>query len=332
MAGDTYSKFLDLLHKGEGLTYRESKSMLGVGPKQLYLYVQRAEKEGIPIRETKVKRVKTFTIPDEHRRPGFRVELTPDELLALTIAADSAQTSLNATSLGPPLRAGIRKLVELFPDRMLAMEIEESDMRWHFSSTPVAEVDPAVFHKLMDAIRNDRQIVVAYRSATSGASNPNRILDPYLMALRGSSWLLVAWCHTRRTFRDFSVPAISNVRQTGKDVFRRDFDPETHFRERFGATGGAPRTVRLRIEPDRIPWFHRKKYHPSQRLIPQDDGTMIVEYDVAGLEDIRSFAQSWGNGITVLEPEELVNIMRAHATELAERYRAPEASPANRKQ
>lgn len=330
MAGDTYSKFLDLLHKGEGLTYRESKSMLGVGPKQLYLYTKRAEEEGIPIRETIVKRVKTFTIPDEHRRPGFRVELTPDELLALTVAADSAQGAMSATSLGSPLRSGIGKLVELFPDKLLAMEIEESDMRWHFSSTPVAEINPEVFHQLTDAIRNDRQIVVSYRSATSGESNPNRVLDPYLMALRGSSWLLVAWCHTRRAFRDFSVPAISNVRQTGKDVFRKEFDPEAHFRERFGATGGAPRTVRLRIEPDRVPWFHRKKYHPSQRLIPQEDGTTIAEYRVAGLEDIRSFAQSWGDGVTVLEPEELVKTMREQAAVLAERYRPTETSPANK--
>jgi hypothetical protein len=46
----------------------------------------------------------------------------------------------------------------------------------------------------------------------------------------------------------------------------------------------------------------------------------VVSYDVAGLEEIRSFVQSWGVGVTVLEPKELVERIRGEAVEIGKRY------------
>jgi hypothetical protein len=39
------------------------------------------------------------------------------------------------------------------------------------------------------------------------------------------------------------------------------------------------------------------------------------------VQEVRAFAQSWGTGVTVLAPPELVNIMAAEAAVLAERYK-----------
>ena len=321
MSETNYTKLIELLSTGEKFSYAELELRMGISERQIRRLMKYAKKSGEKVAEEQPGKKKFFWIPVQHRKAGFRVDLSQDELLALTVAADAARNSLGSTSLGSPLRSGIEKLVEHFPEELVPLEMEDSALHWHFSSNPVADVNPEIYHQLVDAIREEQQIIVEYYSASSNRLDPHRRLDPYALALRGSSWLLVAWCHDRNAFRDFSVPAISNVRISKGQMYRRDnFNLEEHFRGRFGATGGKIYEVLLQVEADRIPWFRRKVYHPSQQLTEQEDGTFIVQYSVAGLEDIRSFAQSWGDGVTVLAPKELVAIMRKQAQKLAERY------------
>ncbi len=321
MSENKYSQFLNLLNQGEEFTYVEACKQLGVSTKQVRRYIHHALKNGVPVQAKRESRCKVFFIPNELREPGFRIDLTPDELLALTVAANAASDSLRKTPLGDPLSSGIAKLIQQFPEQLIPLELDEPTLSWNFSNNPMPEVDPDIFRCLMDTIHERKQIIVDYFSASRNEPSPNRKLDPYAIALRGSSWLLVAWCYDRESYRDFSIPAITNIRvQDHYFRWRDDFDREEHFKGRFHATGGKQYTVRLHVEADRVPWFRRKKYHPSQQLIAQEDGSAIAEYTVAGLEDIRSFAQGWGNGVLVLEPQELVDIMRAHVQTLHKRY------------
>lgn len=325
MPENSYDTLIEFLNRGEELRFEEAKTLLGLGERQIKRLIERARHEGYDIVERRDEdRRKVFSIPEGSREAGFRVSLTEHELLALTIAADAARATLGTTSLAEPIRSAVAKLIDKFPDEVVPLELDDAAMAWHFSSNPVAEVDPGIFAQLVEAIRNEQEIEIDYYSASRAQRTPNRRLDPYALALRGSSWLLVAWCHERHAFRDFSIPAIRSVRTTGRYIYRRDdFDLDEHFAGRFGSLGGkALRIVRLRVEPDRVPYFRRKTYHPSQQLSEHDDGSATVEYKVAGLDDMRSFAQSWGSGVTVLEPEELVETLRNEARMVAERYDA----------
>ena len=328
MSENKYDQFLNLLNQGEEFTYREACKRLEISDKQVHRYVQQAREKGVRVEEKRLSRHKIFFIPNQFREPGFRIDLTPDELLALTVAANAANDSLRTTPLGEALSSGVAKLIAQFPEDLIPLEIEESALTWNFSNNPVPEVNPEIFRCLMDTIHERKQIVVDYFSASRNTPSPNRKLDPYAIALRGSSWLLVAWCYDRQAYRDFAIPAITNIRvQDHCFHWRDDFDHNDHFKGRFHATGGKQYTVRLHVEADRVPWFHRKKYHPSQNLIAQEDGSAIAEYTVAGLEDIRSFAQGWGDGVLVLEPQELVHMIWTHTQTLYNRYRGQKDEP-----
>lgn len=319
-------QLLRLLNAGAELTYEQAASLLHVSERTVQRCLDRIRKEGTVI-DHRSKRPVVFFIPEEHRQHGVVINLSEEEILALTVAADASHGTLQRTPLGPALQRAINKLLEEMPNELIPIEAEEADMYWHFSGNPASEIDPEVFRELVTDIRDCNCILVDYQSASGRRPRTDRPLDPYALAVQGGSWLLVAWCHWNNSFRDFSISAISNVRRTGKNFLRREsFDLNQHFQGRFRAVGGnATHTVRIRVEPDRITYFNRKRYHPSQKVNVMPDGTAIVEYTVSGLEDIRSFAQSWGNGITVLEPPELVAVIRAQANELANRYNRQEA-------
>lgn len=326
--GRKYRDFLEQLHKGETFTYEQAAFLLGTSKRTIERYIKRAKKEGEQIAESDKRHPITFSILEEHRQVGVEINLSEEEILALTVAADASHSTLARTPLGPALKRAIRKLIEQMPEEVVPIEAEESDLYWHFSSNPASEISPETFRELVAAIRDCAGIVVDYSSASGKRPGTGRPLDPYALAVQGGSWMLVAWCHWNKAFRDFSISAISNLRRTGRIFLRQeDFDLDKHFQGRFRAVGGTNvYKVRLLIQPDRVIYFKRKCYHPSQVLNEMQDGSAIVEYTVSGLQDIRSFAQSWGNGITVLAPPELVSVMREQANELAARYNGS-ASP-----
>jgi predicted DNA-binding transcriptional regulator YafY len=60
------------------------------------------------------------------------------------------------------------------------------------------------------------------------------------------------------------------------------------------------------------------RWHPSQTLEEQPDGTLVWRGRVAGLREIRIWILGWGADAEVLEPAEL----RASITDELERARA----------
>ena len=100
-----------------------------------------------------------------------------------------------------------------------------------------------------------------------------------------------------------------------------DFDADLYFHERFGALGGETRVVRLLVEPDAARYFREKSYHSSQVVEEErEDGRLVVSFEVEGLEDITSWAQSWGLSVKVLDPPELAERIAEEARRVAVRY------------
>jgi predicted DNA-binding transcriptional regulator YafY len=46
-------------------------------------------------------------------------------------------------------------------------------------------------------------------------------------------------------------------------------------------------------------------WHSSQQLTPQNDGSLLAEFDLGHTEEIKRWIQSFGKHAVVLEPEQL---------------------------
>ncbi|WP_339674692.1 WYL domain-containing protein, partial [uncultured Gimesia sp.] len=72
----------------------------------------------------------------------------------------------------------------------------------------------------------------------------------------------------------------------------------------------APQTIRIRFSPPVVRILQEKKFHSSQRLSYKNDGSVIAEYQLTGFEEIRSWLLSFGRHARVLEPTDLVEMIR----------------------
>ena len=317
-----------LLNEGAAPSLDELCALLDITKRHARRLLARLRRNGIPVQERRDGRIKRFYLEPEHRQAAVRgFAFDEEEMLALAVAAEAANAELGSTPLEAPLGRAFDKLLQELAPEAYTFEMEAQHDRWHFGASALSHVDPHVFKTLQQAINDNRSVCIDYHTASTGAFSTDRRIDPLQLVRQGSSWLVVAYCHLRQDLRDFSLAGIARI-EPGDAFFSSpgDFDPDSYFRDRFNAlAGGAIYTVRLLVEPDRAAYFKRKAYHRTQMIEEErDDGRLVVSYEVAGLQEIRSFVQSWGVGVTVLEPPELVARVAEEAKVLAGRYGAEE--------
>jgi predicted DNA-binding transcriptional regulator YafY len=121
--------------------------------------------------------------------------------------------------------------------------------------------------------------------------------------------------------RVFALDRIKMLHQT-KESFEvaEDFDFEEFRRPSFGVYQGEPVKVRIWFSPDAAGYIKEKIWHDTQKIVPQKDGSIIFEAEVAGTEEIKFWVMSWGSKTEVIEPESLRDEIRSEAEALLGKY------------
>jgi predicted DNA-binding transcriptional regulator YafY len=117
---------------------------------------------------------------------------------------------------------------------------------------------------------------------------------------------VIGHCHLRGDIRIFALDRIKMLHQT-KEVFEvpEEFDFEEFMKPSFGVCQGEGVKVRLRFAPDAAGYIKEKIWHDSQEIVPQKDGSIIFEAEVAGIHEIKVWVMSWGSKAEVIEPQSL---------------------------
>jgi predicted DNA-binding transcriptional regulator YafY len=316
------SRLLNLLHRGEQLTYEQARQHLGLSMRHIQRLFSDLQKYGTPLKQ-KSKKPVVWYIAEEDREVGIHLHLSDQEAFALSVAVESARGTLAPTPLGTHLNTVFEKLLREFSTEVFTFEPEELTTHWHFSEGNSVAFDADMFLQLTRAIDNCQRIELDYYTASKNKWSYNRPVEPYGLAVLKGSWILVGYCREKRAMREFALGGISRLQETQEYFVRpEEFRLSTYFGNRFGAVGDKNTfTVRLLVEHDKIVFFERKRYHHTQRLEKRENGQVIVSYTVEGLKEIRSFVQGWGTGVTVLAPPELVELIRQEAEKIAERYK-----------
>jgi predicted DNA-binding transcriptional regulator YafY len=306
-----------LLNNGSQPTIDELRRQLEItSDRHIRRLIAELRTRGINVMERREGRHKRFYLHTRDRQAEVPVlGLTERELLALTVAAEAARAVLDATPLGEPLRSAAARLHEHAGRQVLSFEPELAENQWHFGTSAPGPVDPAIFDTVTCAVRDCEALRIDYHAASSGRHSKDRLVDPYVVAVRSGSWLMAAFCHESGLVRDFALGGISRAEPTDTYFLRpADFDAALHYRDRFGAVGGAEvEEVRLLVSTDKAAYFRRKMYHPTQQIEEDTADGLVVSYEVAGLEEIAAFVRSWGPDVAVLAPSALAERIRCDA-------------------
>jgi len=151
-----------------------------------------------------------------------------------------------------------------------------------------------------------------------------RRVDPYRIWFFNGTFYLIGLCHMRNEVRIFALDRIKMLHQT-KETFEvpEDFSLEDFMGPSFGVYQGEPVHIKVWFHPDVAGYIKEKIWHESQQILPQDDGSIIFEVEVAGTDEIRFWIMTWGSKAEVLTPASLREDIREEAEMMANRYREP---------
>ena len=263
-------------------------------------------------------------LTDAERRPRWRIPsagtvlpgaVTAEELADLEAAArllrrdNQRRRAAALEGLARKLRAGLKPEVALRiePDLEALLEAEGLAMR----PGPRPAIDPQVVDTIRLAIKQGRELYLAYRSRHSGRATGRR-LQPYGF-LFGNRHYLVGMSPDRHP-GEARIFALAQIRKAsiGEFTFRRDpaFSLQRFAEAAFGVFREPAQAVVWRFKPHAAAAAQDWLFHPTQVLELQADGSLLVRFQAGGLLEMCWHLYSWGDAVEVVAPPALKRLMR----------------------
>jgi predicted DNA-binding transcriptional regulator YafY len=171
------------------------------------------------------------------------------------------------------------------------------------------------------AIEEHRVVFIAYRSQR--ATEPVTYdVHPYRLMRHQGSLYLVGYKPLDGAVRTWRVDRIERV-----DVERMPFtvpadqDLDARFAGSLGIyEGHEDIAVTVRFRPPAARFVQEKKWHTSQRLTPQRDGSLLAELRLSSTAELKPWILSFGPAAEVLEPPSLREEIAAELQQMLTAY------------
>lgn len=305
-----------LLQRHPNQTAAQLAQELGVSVRTIQRYITMLDEMGIPVYAERGP-AGGYALVRGYKLPPLI--FTPEEAVAIYLG-----TSLLEQLWGQLYRAAARgalaKLDNLLPDE------QRREVAW--AQTTLLAVgmswnDPGQaqphLEALHAAIHNRRRVRIHYRSQRQ-AEAVQRDIDPYTL-VHSWGWLYcIGYCHLRQAIRSFRLDRICDLvvlEQTF--VEPTDFDLQAY----VAADPWFQRTLRvqLRFGPDSaLTALDNRAYWESYQ--EQPDGAVLVSFAAPDLETAAGIVLRYGFPATIVEPNELRELVRRRASALARHYAA----------
>jgi len=190
-----------------------------------------------------------------------------------------------------------------------------------FQQGPKTSVDQHKIVILQKAIRKVKKVKIKYLSQHRNSVN-DRIVNPYLLHNHHNSWYLVAYCNWRKEERIFALNRIMSIEQTN-ETFKKpcDMSIEKILKDSFSIIcGGDIYHVVLKFSPYQARWIKERQWHKTQKLTEFEDGSLILEMDVKGLDEVKRWVLQYGAEVEVMEPDVLRNRIKEEIEKMKKLY------------
>jgi len=293
---------------------------MGVSHKTIRRDLETFQRAGFPLVET----------VEDHGRKKWRIE-GPGNHPGLSFAFDEAISLYLARHLMQPLagtpfweaaQRAFRKIRATLGPGALKY-IERFGGMFHQTMVGAGDYSKKaeIIDQLMLGIEDCRAVFITYQSLQ--ATEPVTYdIYPFGLSYHRGSLYLVGWAPQHAEIRHWKVDRIEDAEVTQFHFQRpKDFDLHDHFARSFGVFRGDGEVhVKVQFAPEVARYVQESKWHPSQRLAPQSDGSLLAEFDLDGTEEIKRWVLSFGRHAEALEPRALREEIAAEVETLSGRY------------
>lgn len=245
---------------------------------------------------------KRFRIPSG--LDGFSQAPTAQELLELSKAASQLEAmgarprAAVLNGLERKIRAAMRKqmLQRLAPDVEALVRAEAIAVQ----AGPRPYEDETLIAELRFAITAMRKVRFRYR----GGSRPGemRTVTPFGLMFSRMNYLVAAESDLQqpRNWRLDRIEALAVLDAPGAPP--DDFNLQDYAARSFGIYQDELQDVVLRISGEGVEDALRWRFHPTQSVEQQADGSVLVRFRASGMLELSWHLFTWGDKLEILEP------------------------------
>ena len=181
---------------------------------------------------------------------------------------------------------------------------------------------------LHDAIINKKPIEITYKSFRSPDAS-TFCFSPYILKEFRNRWFVFGKRHdfTKPLLSNLALDRIEKIAEAPKEerfLKDKDFRPKQYFSNMIGVSRDIDSTIEhvtFMAEKSEVPYIRTKPFHPSQREIETlDNGNVLFSIDVILNHELERDLLGYGEGITVLSPESVVERLRERLRMTVENY------------
>jgi predicted DNA-binding transcriptional regulator YafY len=177
--------------------------------------------------------------------------------------------------------------------------------------------------RLMVAIEDHLVSLIVYQSDRSTEPVEQEVYPQGFVFHRGSLYL-IAWSGRRGEIRTYKMDRIDDVHSTKLPAaVPEEFDLAEWLEHSFGVfrSGSTElQTIRIHFGRDVARYVQESRWHVSQKLVPQPDGSLIAEFSLPDTQEIKRWIMSFGPNAKVLEPAELVESIQQDLNQMLATY------------
>ena len=256
-------------------------------------------------------------VPNDDRQRHWRLEspdlrhlvqVTSEELASLESVASQLEStgSFNLAKtlreLGVKIRAAqqIRQTNELSDEYELLLRTEKLAMR----PGPHIDFEPGLLRIVRRGIRGARKLAFDYHARHSGRVS-QQLVDPYGV-IYGNRSYMVGKAESDDLPHLWILMNMKNVQVT-EHSFERDheFDLHAYAERSFGAYQEEPFDVVLRFKPEVAKDAENYRFHPTQKVSTNKDGSLSVAFTAGGIVEMCWHLVTWETYVEVEEPKRL---------------------------
>lgn len=249
--------------------------------------------------------------------PGMIV--TEGELMAFFLSVE-----ISKRFLGSNLESSLRSAVEKISKGVKGpVSVDMDTLRSHytFSEPSFNGIEESTLLDLHNAIIHRQNVWIRYYAATNREVT-ERTIEPYqLHSVRGD-WYLIAYDLLRNDFRNFRVERMQKCKILPEKFIR---DKEAQANERMKNSfladrDGEVQKVSIWFSPEQAYYIRERKWHPSQQIQENEDGSILLHLESAGMAALKRWVLQYASHALVLSPQSLREDIIEEIKKMQHRY------------
>ena len=178
------------------------------------------------------------------------------------------------------------------------------------------------FTQLFTAIASQQSLEIKYQPFDSELKT--HLFHPYLLKQYNNRWFLFGREEGRTNLTNLPLDRIQEISPASISYRpNTDIDLKAYFEDFIGVSRrneDKVKKVEIKVYKETYNYIETKPLHGTQRVIRRDDDGVVIQIEVIINKELKQLLQSYGSGITVLNPSELSRYLAEESKKTLNNY------------